>query len=144
MIGGTAPMGFAQIATALPHIRSGKLRPYATTGATRADALPTVPTMKELGHEAMTATVWFGLAAPRGLPDDIRARLTQLHERIAGSAPFVTRMTDAALTPSPDLRRRLREEDAGRIGAVGAHRQGDGVHDRVGALAIMRARGRPR
>ncbi len=57
LLGGTAPLGFAQIASTVAHIKAGKLTAYATTGKARAAALPDVPTMKELGQASMTAAV---------------------------------------------------------------------------------------
>jgi tripartite-type tricarboxylate transporter receptor subunit TctC len=51
LVGGHVLLGFAQVQTALPHIKDGKLRALATTGAARWRQLPDVPTLAELGYK---------------------------------------------------------------------------------------------
>jgi tripartite-type tricarboxylate transporter receptor subunit TctC len=63
------------VAASPPHIRSGKIKPIAVTGATRASLLPEVPTVAEAGYPGFDADSWVAIAAPRGLPADVRARL---------------------------------------------------------------------
>lgn len=75
LLGGHVLLGFSQIQTALPHIKSGKLVAIATTGATRWRQLPEIPTMAELGYPDMTATTWFGLVASSQTPPDVLAKL---------------------------------------------------------------------
>ena len=103
MLGGTTPVGFVQIANAVPHIKAGKLVAYATTAAERSPELPDVPTVKELGLPQLQATVWFGLTAPPGLPDAMVQRLTQIHRKMLTQPEFRTRMATAGLTPSADI-----------------------------------------
>lgn len=61
-------------AVVLPHIKAGKLRPLAGWGAKRVDALPDLPTFKELGYDA-EFYIWAGLFAPRGTPEPIMRKL---------------------------------------------------------------------
>jgi tripartite-type tricarboxylate transporter receptor subunit TctC len=61
-------------AVVLPHIKAGKLRPLAGWGAKRVDALPDVPTLRELGYDA-EFYIWAGLFAPRGTPEPIMKKL---------------------------------------------------------------------
>lgn len=103
MLGGVAPLGFVLESNALPHIQAGKLLAHASTSATRTEALPEVPTMAQLGHPQITATVWFGLVAPKAVAPEITARLTALHQKIAASPGFKTRMAASSLTPTPGL-----------------------------------------
>jgi tripartite-type tricarboxylate transporter receptor subunit TctC len=77
LLGGHVPLGFSQIQTGLPHIRSGKLTGIVTTGATRWRQLPELPTMAELGYPEMTATTWFGLMARSATPPEVLARLIE-------------------------------------------------------------------
>ena len=67
-----------QVAAAIPgtagmvgHIKAGKLRPLAVTGATRSPQLPDVPTVMESGVPGYEAYVWMGLMAPKGTPSAI-------------------------------------------------------------------------
>lgn len=103
MLGGTAPLGFAQISTAGPHIRSGKLIAFATTGAQRAPQLPDVPTIGELGLPQLTTSTWMGLAAPKGLPAAVAERLTQAHRKITATQEFRARMDASGMVPAPGI-----------------------------------------
>jgi tripartite-type tricarboxylate transporter receptor subunit TctC len=68
ILGGQVPLGFTQLAGAVPHIESGKLRAIAVTSARRSRFLPQVPTVAELGHKDLETTIWFGLFAPAATP----------------------------------------------------------------------------
>ncbi len=59
-----------------PHVKSGRLRVLATTGATRSPSFPEVPTLKESGIDVV-ASAWFGLFVPAGTPPAIVERLHQ-------------------------------------------------------------------
>jgi len=60
---------FDNLPSALPHVRSGRLKALAVTSRTRSPALPNVPTMEEAaGLKGFDATSWFGLFAPAGTP----------------------------------------------------------------------------
>lgn len=74
LLRGAADAMFDPAPSSMPHIRAGRLVPLATTGPTRAEALPDLPTVAETlpGYEAGS---WFGLGAPRGTPDAVVARL---------------------------------------------------------------------
>ncbi|MGB6103910.1 MAG: tripartite tricarboxylate transporter substrate binding protein [Pusillimonas sp.] len=63
------------ISTALPHIKSGKLRAIAALGATRPSALPALVTATESGLEDYTSVVWFGIFAPGATPPPVIERL---------------------------------------------------------------------
>jgi tripartite-type tricarboxylate transporter receptor subunit TctC len=74
LLGGTVPVSIPGTAGMMGHIKAGKLRALATTGAKRAEALPDVPALAERvpGYEAY---VWLGLLAPKGTPQPIVDRL---------------------------------------------------------------------
>lgn len=75
LIGGQVQLGFVVPQAAIAHLKSGKLRIIAMTGAARDPSMPSVPTMKELGFESVVAGGWYGLFAPKGTPADVVARL---------------------------------------------------------------------
>jgi tripartite-type tricarboxylate transporter receptor subunit TctC len=83
VLGGQVPMGFTQLAAAVPHVRDGKLNAIAVTGPQRSRHLPQVPTLAELGHKDLGTTIWFGLFAPAATPpavmDAIRAAAAKAH-----------------------------------------------------------------
>ena len=94
LLGGTVSMMFDNIPSALPHIKSGKLKALATTGAKRDPALPDLPTIAEAGVRGYESGVWFGIMVPAGTPKDVIARLNAEAVKGAKSPEFVKRMTD--------------------------------------------------
>src|SRR3954465_6762817 len=94
LLAGQVNMMFDNIPSSLPHIRSGKLRAIATTGAKRDPALPDVPTIAESGVRGYESGVWFGLAVPAATPKDIIAKLNAAALQGAKSPEFEKRMKD--------------------------------------------------
>ena len=68
LLGGQIMVSIPGSAGMVGHIKAGKLRPLAVTGATRSPQLPDVPTVMESGVPGYEAYVWMGLLAPKGTP----------------------------------------------------------------------------
>jgi tripartite-type tricarboxylate transporter receptor subunit TctC len=83
------------IVSAQPHIRDGKVRALAVTGAKRSGSLPAVPTFTESGIPGMEFSNWFGLFAPAGTPPEIVARLNRELNAITRSAEVTERLERA-------------------------------------------------
>ena len=94
LMGGQVNMMFDNIPSSITHIRSGKLRALATTGAKRAASLPDLPTIAESGVPGYESTAWFGIAVPAGTPREIIGRLNAEGQKATRSPEFVKRMTD--------------------------------------------------
>jgi tripartite-type tricarboxylate transporter receptor subunit TctC len=75
LLSGVVAMAIPGTAGMVGHIRAGKLRPLAVTGARRSPQLPDVPTVMEAGVPDYEAYVWMGLLAPKGTPPPIIDRL---------------------------------------------------------------------
>jgi len=75
LVGGQVQLMFDNLPSSLPLIKAGKLRAIAVTSATRAAALPDVPTIAESGYPGFEASSWFGLLAPAGTPAAVIAKL---------------------------------------------------------------------
>ena len=75
LISGVVAMAIPGTAGMVGHIKAGKLRALAVTGASRSPQLPDVPTVIESGVPGYEAYVWMGLLAPRGTPGAIVERL---------------------------------------------------------------------
>jgi len=68
VIGGQIELMFDQMATAVPHVKGGKVRALAVSTAQRSPAMPEVPTVAEAGVPGYEATAWFGVVGPPGMP----------------------------------------------------------------------------
>jgi tripartite-type tricarboxylate transporter receptor subunit TctC len=77
LLGGQVHTMFSGMSSVLPHVKSGRLRPLAVTGAQRWPAVPDVPTVAESGFPGFEASVWFGVLAPARTPKPIITRLNQ-------------------------------------------------------------------
>jgi tripartite-type tricarboxylate transporter receptor subunit TctC len=87
LLGNNAQASTQAVSATLQHIKSGKLRPLASFGATRTKALPDVPTFKELGYDA-EYYLWVGLFAPKGTPADVVRKLSATIDQAAATEPF--------------------------------------------------------
>jgi len=75
LVGGHVDLLFNGLTSALPLIKSGKLRPIGMTSLKRAGALPDVPTVDEQGLRGFQAVAWNGLTAPARTPKDVIAKI---------------------------------------------------------------------
>lgn len=91
VIGGQVDVMFDAVTTMAEQIKAGKVKAIATTGRTRSDVLPDVPTMNEAGVPGYEATIWLGLMAPRGTPKAVVDRLNEAVSKIA-SQPEVKQL----------------------------------------------------
>ncbi len=94
LLGGQVMTMFDNIPSAIPHIKSGKLRALATTGAKRDPLLPDLPTVAEAGVPGYESGVWFGLAVAAGTPRAIIAKLNAEAVKGTKAPEFVKRMTE--------------------------------------------------
>ena len=92
LIGGQTQARFPGLAAALPHIRSGRVRPLAVTGLTRHSQFKDLPTLDESGFKGFDAQQWYGVMGPANMP-----------------APIVKTLSDtlATVLKAPDLREKL-------------------------------------
>ena len=75
VMGGQVPLFFANVASSLGHIQSGRLRPLAVTSKLRSRALPELPSMDEAGLKGYEVLEWNPVLAPAGVPAAVRAKL---------------------------------------------------------------------
>jgi tripartite-type tricarboxylate transporter receptor subunit TctC len=94
LLAGQVSLMFDNIPSSLPHIKAGKLRALATTGAKRDPALPDLPTIAEAGVPGYESGVWFGLMVPAATPKEIVARLNAEAVKGANAPEFQKRMKD--------------------------------------------------
>jgi tripartite-type tricarboxylate transporter receptor subunit TctC len=93
LLSGQVQLMFATLPAAMPHVKSGKLRPVAVTTSHRSQALPELPTIAESGVAGYEAATWYGLLAPAGTP---KAIVDRLHAEIVKILATDTRQRLAA------------------------------------------------
>lgn len=104
LLSGQVPVMFDAVAAVMPHVKAGKIKLLAVTGAKRATLLPDVPTLAEAGVKGYGMTSWGGIIAPAKVPKpviqklhrdivealkepDVRDRLTQLGADVVAGTP---------------------------------------------------------
>ncbi|HEY4373167.1 MAG TPA: tripartite tricarboxylate transporter substrate binding protein [Burkholderiales bacterium] len=103
-IGGQVDAVIATTATALPHVRAGKLKAIALTTAKRTPAAPEIPTFRESGVPELKnyeVDNWYGVMAPAGTPKEIIVRLETEMRKIISSADAKQRMAAVGIDPAP-------------------------------------------
>ena len=86
VIGGQVEVMFDAVTTMVEQIKSGKVKAIATTGKTRSDVLPDVPTMAQAGLPGYEATIWLGLMAPKNTPKEVVDKLNAAVSKITSQA----------------------------------------------------------
>lgn len=90
---------FDNLPGSLPHVKAGSLRALAVTSAKRSPLLPDVPTMAEAGVPGYDVEVWFGVAAPKGLPAQTLATLSKAITEIAQEPATIEKILSIGATP---------------------------------------------
>jgi tripartite-type tricarboxylate transporter receptor subunit TctC len=94
LVGGQLSASFEAMIPAIPHIKAGKLRALAVTGAERSPLLPDVPTVAEAGVPGFESTAWYGVVAPAGTPPDVVKRLNAEFAKILTQPDVKQRITE--------------------------------------------------
>ena len=107
MMGGEVDEVVMPVSTALPHIRSGKVRPLAVLTEKRIPSLPDVPTGIEAGVPGFTMPLWYGMFAPAATPREIVTRLNTELVKALESADLRKRLADLGVDPWPGTAEQL-------------------------------------
>jgi len=99
LLGGRTHLMFDNLASALPHIKSGKLRALAVTTKARSAYLPDVPTLHESGLEGFDMSTWWGIMAPANTPTGIVNRLNKEALKILDKPEIRERLDSMAAGP---------------------------------------------
>jgi hypothetical protein len=101
LIAGQTQAMFPGLAAALPHIRSGRVRPLAITGSARHAQLKDIPTMEELGFKGFDALQWYGVCGPAGMPAGIVKTLNESLNAVLKVPDFKEKLSIEAVEPMP-------------------------------------------
>jgi tripartite-type tricarboxylate transporter receptor subunit TctC len=101
LIGGQTQAMFPGLAAAMPHIRSGRVRPLAVTGTARHPLVKELPTLIEAGFKGFDAQQWYGVVGPTGIPAPIVQRLNETLAATLGAPDLSERLSVEAIEPMP-------------------------------------------
>jgi len=88
VMAGEVQLTFAGIATSMPQLKAGRIKPIAIGGPKRSPLLPEVPTFTELGYPEVETHAWFGLFLPAGSPPNAVARIHTDVKRVLEEPEF--------------------------------------------------------
>jgi tripartite-type tricarboxylate transporter receptor subunit TctC len=116
LLGGRVQVMFENIATGLPHVKSGKVRAIAVTSRARNASLPDLPTIAESGVPGYAAEPWYTVSAPKGLPPEVLKKLNADLNTVIRSPEIAARWDALGVTPlggSPEeaMRRNAQENE---------------------------------
>ncbi len=121
LIAGQVSFMFDNIASALPHIRSGKVKPFGITQLKRSPLVPEIPTMDEAGLKSFESNTYFGLFGPAGMPAAIVQRLNAEINKALLASDFRERLAANGAEPvggSPEQFARVIERETAKFAAV--------------------------
>jgi tripartite-type tricarboxylate transporter receptor subunit TctC len=114
LMGGRLQLIISTLASALPYVKAGRMRPLAVTTATRSPFFPELPTMDEAGVKGYEFSTWYAIVAPRGTPADIvrklNAELAQVLASPAVKEQFAAQGLEATHSTPAELGAYLRSE----------------------------------
>ena len=99
VLAGHVPLCIANIDSLMGQVSAGKLKPVATTGATRSTVLPETPTFVEAGFPDLVVTSWSLWAVPTGTPAPIKEKIKVATERALGAPDVITSMKAGGFEP---------------------------------------------
>ncbi|MGE0874792.1 MAG: Bug family tripartite tricarboxylate transporter substrate binding protein [Burkholderiales bacterium] len=121
VMGGAITMSFVQVSTALPNVKSGKLRALGLASPQRSPLLPELPTVAEQGLPGFQAVSWYALMAPAGTPKEIVAKVSGEVNRILKLPDVRKRLEGLGATPAggtPEETADMIRAEAARIAPV--------------------------
>ena len=101
LIGGQTQAMFPGLAAAVPHIRSGRVRPLAVTGLARHPQFKDIPTLDESGYKGFDAQQWYGVVGPAGLPPAVVKTLNDALAAVLTAPDLRERLSVEAVEPNP-------------------------------------------
>ncbi len=99
VMAGNMPVMFSSVTQTLPHVRAGRLRLLAVGSPQRSEAVPDVPTVAESGFPGYSVTIWWGFAAPAGMPQPRMARVLKEINSVLDEADTKKWLQSYAATP---------------------------------------------
>ncbi len=102
LLAGQVDMTFTDILTAMPYIKTGKVKALGVATAKRSSAMPEIPTIAEQGLKGYDVSVFFGVVGPKGMPADVVQTLNQSFGKVLDSDKVKKMFADQGLEASSD------------------------------------------
>jgi tripartite-type tricarboxylate transporter receptor subunit TctC len=121
LFGGRIELAFSVVASAIPHVKGGKIRALGVSGAKRVPQLPEVPTIAEGGVPGYEFTAFYALLVPGGTPREIVARLADATAKTVASPEYRTRVIEGGMEPvsnTPEQMLQVAKIDAAKIDKI--------------------------
>jgi tripartite-type tricarboxylate transporter receptor subunit TctC len=121
LLGGQIHMMFDSFPSAIPHVRSGKLRALAVTSGQRSQGLPDLPTIAASGLPGYESVPWYSVSVPAGVPEAVVRRLNEVANKALRAPELTQRWQDLGLTPlggSPEDAQRRNDVETRRWSQV--------------------------
>ncbi len=120
LLAGQIPLMFANLSAVIGNVKAGTLRALAVTSAQRSPSAPDIPTVAETALPGFDAETWFGIVAPPGTPQEIRAKLNAaalkaLAATIPRSATTISAWSRAAVARKNSTPISRRKSPNGRV-----------------------------
>ena len=119
VMGGSIPLVYTAVAGAQGHVKSGKLKAIAVSGARRSGSLPEVPTFIESGIADFAVDSWVGLLAPAGTPAAVVARLNTELNAVLNDPAVKERLAVLGIDPTPGTPEQFRQQMQKDLAAYG-------------------------
>ncbi|MBD9394130.1 MULTISPECIES: tripartite tricarboxylate transporter substrate binding protein [unclassified Acidovorax] len=100
LVGGHIDLMFETAPTAVPYVKSGKLKALAVTSEKRLQSLPEIPTVAEAGVSGYKAVYWMGLLAPARTPPSVISKLNAATQKILATPDTQRQISDISLSPA--------------------------------------------
>ncbi len=97
LLGAQVDASFQNLNVVIPHVKAGKLKPLAITSAKRSPLLPNVPTLEESGIKDANVYSWQAVAAPKGLPADLKSKISAALRDTINDPQIKTKFTDLGM-----------------------------------------------
>ena len=116
VLAGHVPMTITSVQATKGLVEAGQIKALAVTSSARSPAMPTVPTMREVGVKAADVELrfWFGLFGPKGMPDAVKGKLEKAIATVMSDSHVRERLASVDITPDfapgPVLRTKLENE----------------------------------
>ena len=102
VMGGQIEMLFDQMATAVPHVKAGRVRALAVTTGRRSPAMPDVPTIAESGVPGYESTAWFGIIGPAGMPKEVTNQINAALRKALARPEVQKQLSEQGLDLTPN------------------------------------------